>query len=328
MMKNADQICNSTQASFTGLSYFDSVASLLLALTTSASNLLILVGFFKYRHTLNRNIYVVIASIALADLLMGAIVDPLSTSFHMKEALQVTIDPAEQKSMTYLFFVFNGVSILSMALLSIDRLGVLLNPFYYYEKMTKNKTFLILGSIWVISLALPILYLEFGYIRFLAIFSCSSVALTLVVMVSTMMLLRLRVNQADDEVFQDKNQDKNNTKDKSKITRTNSKQNSRSDSNRFTQIDLKITKTFLIMLLLFIINYLPCVVLTIYMNVCITCNCDLIHIMRDVVFLSVLSSGLCRAINSIIRISVIRGAIKALLCFKKTESFNVPLNSR
>merc|ERR1712151_353167 len=98
--------------------------------------------------------------------------------------------------MHFVFFFTNIVAVLSMAVLALDRLGVILSPFYYYRVMTKFRLKMLLLSTWIASTGITISYIFIGYIRFLVVFSFSTVALTLVFMIITMCLLRHRLNIA------------------------------------------------------------------------------------------------------------------------------------
>ena len=134
--------------------------------------------------------------IVIADLLAGCITHLLSISFHIKEGLGQTHHKLETKSLHYTFFITNGVSVLSMAILSMDRLGVLLNPFLYYNIMTKQKMIGLLVCTWILFGSLACLYFRFGYIRYLAIFALSTVVLTTIVMVITMILFNRRLRES------------------------------------------------------------------------------------------------------------------------------------
>ena len=325
MWKNLDAKCGGIAAENSEISYFDSAFSLFLFLTTVPANLLILIGLYKHNHLFNLNYYLVIGNIALADLIMGLICDPMSVSFHLKEALGpdiAPIQPIEQSSMTYIFFLTNTVAVLSMAVLTFDRLGVMLSPFYYYSKMTKNRTAFILASTWIISALITTSYLFIGYIRFLVVFALTTVILTLTIMIITMILLRRRLRQAKANELQRR---ESNLSARSPSLLSNRKRTEH--TLEFTQMDKKITKTFLCMLLLFILNYLPCLVLTTYMNVCEQCDCMFVHVLRDIVFLAILSSALFRAINFIVRLKALQNAIKAIFRRHGKNHFSeVPLN--
>lgn len=58
----------------------------------------------------------------------------------------------------------------------------------------------------------------------------------------------------------------------------------------------KITKAFQRLIIVFIIAYLPTAVTMIYMNVCEKCDCIVVHVMRDLSMVSLLSSSVLRPV--------------------------------
>lgn len=312
MPSNIDNICN-IHPMILSLCAFDAIFSSILSIFTIPLNLIIFITILRYSHLLYRSFYLIIANIALADLIAGLVTCPLSVNFHTKEALNATISQTDTQTLHFTFFVTNKVSVLSMALLSIDRLGVLFNPFTYYQKFTKLRTYIMLGTTWIVSISLATLYFKFGYIRFLAIFSISTVMVAGFFMIATYILFKFRLKQC-------KNEESAVTGNQGPRKIDNRAKKQRQTLNNFTQMDKTITKTFIWMLLLFLVNYLPAVIITTYMNICTDCSCTFIHIMRDFIFLSILSSGLWRGINFLICLSALRGAVKIIIPFWKDNT--------
>ncbi|XP_066920030.1 uncharacterized protein [Clytia hemisphaerica] len=79
----------------------------------------------------------------------------------------------------------------------------------------------------------------------------------------------------------------------------------------------KATRTFILMLIVFIATYLPTTFTMIYMNVCTECDCLAIHIMRDVSALSILSSSLLRPLNFILTLKHLRASVFQV--FRKSQ---------
>ena len=305
MFTNLDMRCG-TESMITGISYFSAVSSALCFCVAVPVNLIILVSVVKFRHFLHRSFYLIIASIALADFLGGLIVDSLSVNYHFKETLgNVTdISKFEIQSLHYTFFVTNGASVLSMTILCLDRIGVMVNPFVYYEKITPFRTIILLVFAWLLSVGLSTFYFRSGYIRILALFAVTAIAVAIVMMIGTTVLYNKRLQESRRAEFAGCN--------------SNGINNSRQKTlNNFTKMDKRITTTFLIMLILFLVNYLPAVVLIIYLNICQACSCEFVHIARDIVLVSILSSGVWRALNFTLRLTALREAMKTLVCYKR-----------
>ena len=314
MFENLDTKCNS-ESPVTEMSFFDAGFTVLVSCISVPLNILILVSIIKMYHLFHRTFYLIIANIALADLVSGTLVNILSLNFHIKEGLQAPISPFEISSMHYLFFMSNSVSVLSMAFLSIDRLGVLLNPFYFYRLMTRTRTIAVLVSTWLISGGLSVIYFEVGFLRYLVVFSLTTVGLTMLIMVATMVLFKRRLAESERA-----DASRQSPTPRGSIDVGVPQGKHKTTLHNFTKMDKRVTTTFLWMLVLFIVNYLPCLVITAYVNLCETCSCGFVHIMRDVIFLFILASGMCRAINFIARLTLLRETIKALvLCSKRSQ---------
>lgn len=309
MLQNLDKQCGNL-SNVPILSYVNSAVSIILFLSTVAINLLIVLALHTDRQLLSRNYYFIIYNIALADALMGLICEPLSVYFHFKEAIHTHM-PIVQKIMHFAFFVTNTVAVLSMTVLAVDRFCVAMFPFYYYSKYTKSKMITTLLATWMISVSVSISYFFIGYIRFLAVFASSSVIITLIFMVVTMYILRKQLEKTRNDEMERQNMSRSRNSSVIKI-RWNS-----DGEIEFTQVDKKVTKTFLYMLSFYLLTYLPSLCLIIYLNVCEQCNCSFIHIFRDVVFLSILSSGLFRGMNFVLCLETIRKAIKMLITKSK-----------
>lgn len=309
MLQNLDKQCGNL-SNVPILSYVSSAVSIILFLSTVTINLLIVLALHTDRQLLSRNYYFIIYNIALADALMGLICEPLSVYFHFKEAIHTHM-PIVQKIMHFAFFVTNTVAVLSMTVLAVDRFCVAMFPFYYYSKYTKSKMITTLLATWMISVSVSISYFFIGYIRFLVVFASSSVIITLIFMVVTMYILRKQLEKTRNDEMERQNMSRSRNSSVIKI-RWNS-----DGEIEFTQVDKKVTKTFLYMLSFYLLTYLPSLCLIIYLNVCEQCNCSFIHIFRDVVFLSILSSGLFRGMNFILCLETIQKAIKMLITKSK-----------
>ena len=79
-----------------------------------------------------------------------------------------------------------------------------------------------------------------------------------------------------------------------------------------TEAEKRATKTFIIILIVFIVSYMPTCVMMVYMNICRKCNCMLIHILRDMTYLSMVSGCLLRPINFIFSLKPLKTAISKL----------------
>ena len=318
MWNNLDTKCGGTSAvqsaSFVGFGL-----SIILFCITTPLTLSIVYGLMKSRHRLlTRNYFLVILNITIADAIMAVVADPMSVVFHIKEALGPTVirlPPREQAAMHFVFFFTNIVAVLSMAVLAVDRLGVILSPFSYYRKMSRTRIKITLSCTWIVAMGITVVYFFIGYIRFLVVFSFSTVALTLTFMIITMILLRRRLSVAKAYETQRRDSRASVLRRVSSFAEQQQQQRRRTHAVvEFTLADQRITTTFLWMLVLFVVNYVPCVLLVLYMNICEECDCDFVHIMRDIIWFVILASPICRALNFLVRLETLRETVRSS-CF-------------
>ena len=96
----------------------------------------------------------------------------------------------------------------------------------------------------------------------------------------------------------------------------------------------KATRSFLIMLCVFLISYCPTAITMILMNTCMTCSCEAVHVMRDVSIVSILTSSVFRPLNFILTLRHLRTAVFRTLGIKKkskvvnTETFSSTSGSK
>ena len=82
---------------------------------------------------------------------------------------------------------------------------------------------------------------------------------------------------------------------------------------RYVATEKRVNKTFIIMLLVYLSAYLPSATMTVYVNACDDCSCKLVHILRDLIFLAILSSAVWRPLNFILRLKTLRCEVQKVL---------------
>lgn len=82
-----------------------------------------------------------------------------------------------------------------------------------------------------------------------------------------------------------------------------------------TEVEKRATRTFMVILIVYIISYLPTCIMMIYMNICKHCGCLVLHVLRDMTFLSMVSSCLLRPINFLWSLKPLREGMRRI--FKK-----------
>ena len=297
------------------LSFFTTAVSGILIITTVAFNLLILFAIVRNKSKAFKPVFFrAIFNISLADLFTGLIVDSLCFNYVLKEGLGWKFSVLEKKLSHMTFFIFSGVAVVTMGLLSVERLWALLKPFNHLKGLKMWKSSLILASTWVVAILISVSYLKVGFIKCLVVFACTTVVFSFVLMIVTLVVYKRRMAH--------------NSKKRGKYSITRSDSTMKSNKRLSVKENLsqagerRVTKTFLLMLVVFLVSYLPTIIMIIYMNNCVECNCMLIHVMRDLTFLFVVAGALMRPINFILRLRVLRRSIKKILlgfCGKRND---------
>ncbi len=88
------------------------------------------------------------------------------------------------------------------------------------------------------------------------------------------------------------------------------KSNSQHSRGFATEVEKRATKTFMIILIVYIASYLPTCIMMIYMSTCKQCDCLVLHVLRDVTYLSMVSGCLLRPISFIFSLKPLKNGIK------------------
>ena len=299
-MGNADE-CGGTHR-LPALSVFTTITTGLLSLSTVGLNLLILLTIVRNKSNAFRPMFFrAVFNISLADLFTGLIVDSLCFNFVLKEALGLGLS-ATEKTLSHLsFFMFSGVAVITVGLLSIERLWALVKPVNHLKGQKLWQSVLVGAFTWVLSIGLSMAYFKVGYIKCLVVFASTTVVFSFVLMIVMLLVYerRMVVNRKK--------------RGRYTVTRTDSNLKSGRQSSMKGKLsqagERRVTKTFMLMLVVFLVSFLPTVIMIIYMNNCTQCNCILIHTMRDLTYLLVVAGALMRPINYILRLRVLRRAI-------------------
>lgn len=199
-----------------------------------------------------------------------------------------------------------------MAVKCIDRVIAILNPIHYRKGMKPHTCFVVILSTWVCSGLLVIPYFYVGYIRYLKIFSFVTVAIAFISLLSALVIYKIYLKPVA----------RISANGTSSRVGTPSRNNNADNRYSTTQIsrqgtaEKRVNLSFLIMLLVFLVTYLPAAIMVIYMNTCHDCDCVVIHLMRDFTYLLILSSATWRPLNFILRLRTIRREVKNVFTLK------------
>ncbi|XP_078365084.1 adenosine receptor A1-like [Oculina patagonica] len=263
----------------TSLSYFSASVSIFLTILTIPGNFLVCLAIIKdpFRNLQTPFNYFLL-SLAVTDLMVGAIMNPVSVAFHINEALQLNIVDIKVKHIFY--FVLSTASILTLAAMTVDRYLAVATPVKYKTMITSRRAIVTSVSIWVVALGFSFIYFKLGFIFYSFIFANTAVVITLAVLVFVHVGILKRLRERSKY-----------WRDRRAVECTESdKQENRSNLIN-TKKESKAAKALMIVLLAFLASFTPACVMIYLLNFCSSCSCLMIHWLRDLQFLIVLCNS-------------------------------------
>ncbi|XP_073250268.1 5-hydroxytryptamine receptor 7-like [Porites lutea] len=280
----------------TYLSFLTASCSTLITIVASLGNfLVILVVFLNPNKDLRSPFNYLVVNLSLADLIVGLITAPLGIAFHFFEGFGIINRPL-RKTMYVSFFISCTASLLSLSALALDRYVAITYPLFYRSKLNSVRTFLVSLVVWIISISLSVSYFVVGHNKFRFIFANTAVAVTFFVLLFTdskiFNFLRVQVNEWDN-------------------LHSTSEENLA--KTRAIKWEKKITKTLVIVLLLFLACYLPSCICIYIINFCAGCHCVFIHWVRDIQLVLVMANSVVNPFVYALRLGNFRKAFRSIL---------------
>ena len=242
-----------------------STVAAILTLVTVPGNLLICWAVIRNpTRKLNSPFNYLVLNLAVADLIIGAVTDPIFVGFHVNEALG--------KGVLHIiwvvhvsYFMTSTASVTSIVALAVNR----------YQTVTSNRmqrsklssVAVTSALVWIFSLGLPLLYLAVGFYKLAFIFANAS----LVIATAVLIFVYCRVYHSLE-----------------KHKKISTHIQSIRDQEKHAKRDEKATNSLLLIIVSFVMCTLPSCAMVYVINLCHTCSCVLIHWFRDIQFLFLL----------------------------------------
>lgn len=300
----------------TALSITSATFCSVLTVTTVTGNFLVLLAvIIDPNRNLRSPFNFFVANLAAADLIVGCFALPMSIDFYVREAVShrpvlLRRDHARRVGS----FISTTASLLSLAALTVDRFIAITDPLKYKSRLTMRRAAIASFALWVFSIGFALLYFKVGYLKYQFFFANTAVVATFAVLCLTYA-----------KVFRNF---------KHQIKHWDSLHDGHEQDNRVKKRAMKwekkITKTFLIMLALFICCFLPSLVLIYVISFCGSCNCVFIHWARDLNYILIMANSSMNPFVFAWRLEPYRRAFaKILTCGKimrKLRSVSAQLN--
>lgn len=283
------------------LSFFTGTLSIILMLINIPGNLLVILAVaFDPNKNLRNSFNFLVTNLAVADLIVGLVTEPLSIHIHFKEGRNFPISSAEFKAIHMTYFISCTASVLSIILLAVDRYVALVYPLRYRNIMSKRVLCVSVVLVWLISVSLPCIYFEVGYIRYAFIFANSAIIIAIIITVLTYTRLIVKFKRGSNHGDDD---------------------NDDATSGSPTALtpppqlgDQKhVTEMFLVIMIAVLCCYGPSTMLIYAMNFCESCSCTSIHWFRDMHFVFVITNSSVNFFCYAFRSTKFRSAFRVIL---------------
>lgn len=273
-----------------------SIALVFMTITVPGNLLVILAVIFDPNHNLRTPFTLFIVSLATTDLIVGALVEPLSINTHYREARGESIKKYSWLSQ-FVYFLSCTASLLILAALTVDRYLAITSPVWYRSNVSFTRAGKASLVIWILSIATSCIFFRVGFVPYAFVFANIALFCTFFIFIFSYVRIFLSF--------------------KKQIRNLDAMYDSANELSRARQramiMEGKLTKTYLIMLLVFLCCYVPSVVMIYLMNLCSSCSCDTIHWLRDWHFVFVTTNSLVNPFLYAYRMPQFRIAIVRML---------------
>lgn len=277
--------------------------------------------------------YFIMLNTILSDILIAAILCPLSIWIHTKEIQEKPVDELTQIIFHCGLFTLCMVSVLSITVLSIDRMISLKFP-SRYRVMQKKRFVIGLVTVWLLAIGLTPIYFLLEFKVYLPIISVLMVLITAVVMVITYMFYRTQLKKTyirTQSYREEENSDgsslsnggsimslsmslkrKFTRKKKDSTTSIASIQQTNLDQEYQTyQMEKRATNTFFYMMVAFLFCYIPMIGISVAIAMHAgqpNRECFLLEILHECTILLGMLSSVCKITVFLARLTALRKA--------------------
>ena len=256
------------------LAFTTTALSVVICFVTVTGNMMVVLAIFiDPNKELKTPFNYFVANLAICDLFVGIVVDPLSIIYHYFEGSERRF-PAARYYLHFPYFISCTASVLSLAALTVDRYWAITSPLSYRLKLNSKRAGFVAAGIWAFAVMFSFVYLLIGYLTYAFVFAHTAILATFLIMLFTYLKI---VRALKDQILQ------------WEMTESGS-----ADSQAKRQAikwEKEVSKTCLIMLALFLASYLPSCVFIYIINLCSSCSCNFIHVGRDIHILFILANS-------------------------------------
>ena len=244
------------------------IAAILIIITVPGNLLICWAVIWNPKRNLKSPFNYLVLNLAIADLSVGAVTEPVFVGFHMIEALQHQNAQEAKWVVNVSYLMSSTASLLSIIALAVNRYQLATQN---RIKQSKRSTVMASSAIvWISSLGISLLYLtvEFYILAFAFVNTAVIISTGVLAFAYFRIYYNLRRHSKNTEHIR-----------------------SSGDQAKNAKQEEKITISFLLIILSFLTCAIPCLVMIYIITLCGTCSCVLIHWLRDFQYLFLLGNS-------------------------------------
>ena len=273
------------------------VLAIIFMIATVPGNLMVILAvLFDPNKNLRSPFTLLVANLAVTDLIVGGLVEPLSINTHYREARGLSISMSWFSQSVY--FLCCTASLLSLAALTVDRYLAITKPLWYRANASYKRVGVAASLVWIISGFFTSMFFFVGFVTYAFVFANITMFCTIFIFIFSYV-----------RIFQYA---------KTQIASIDNLTDGQSEHNKARQraieMETKLTKTYLMMLGVFLSCYIPSCIMIYLMNLCHACSCELIHWLRDFHFVFITINSLINPFLYAFRLPNFKSAVMRMLC--------------
>ena len=285
------------------LSSITSKLSLVLCIIITSGNLLLFIAIIRDPYKRLRTPFAFfLANLCASDLIFGSVAMPISYAIHHMEEKR-KLNNTYVMVLHLCYFISASASVFSMAALCFDRHSSMTSSLMQRVRLTRRQCISISVYIWLLAGSFSMLYFLTGFVIFMLIVLHVALIMSFGITLVTYFKILTHLRSLTRELS---------CSQRSSLERVDS-------NTRKKQRESKITRTFLVILLASMVTYFPALVITYALQFCLSCSCDIKHILRDTVLLIVSTASATNPVVCALRLRTFRKAMLAVIKCKKKE---------
>ena len=280
-----------------GVAYFVAVSFMIVALLIAVFNVMVILTVLKDPcQKLQRPFNFLLLNLLSANVLCGAVLVPILVAKFIKELNAERHEIDQHSKVVNLIYLMTCMACsLSICVLFLDRYEIAVFTVRYRRKMTRGKCIFLSVSIWLLSIAIPVLYYTLTSINYFILSFHAAILFSCTIFSFTYFQIHRRFKQKLSQV------------------RTFSEYTTDNPEFEWNEREKQVMHAYRIILILFTCIYMIIVILDYVSEFCSTCSCSSRYALEVIKFFILCANSVINPFLTIMTIKMYRQAVWKLL---------------